>query len=338
MNDEQKYHLINQYLNGELMGRALDNFKAELKDPEFQKEVELQRQIIEAIKKQRKAELKAYISENSKVTYFQNSWGNKWNYASAAIVILFVSAFFIMKFYNPNPNSTEIVVTEKPDTTSLAQEDSITQLDTQTLAIQDVTIPNVERADEDVDSEIEESPEDIELDETADKIEETNTDAGFQTEDEELVPTAEKSANRVSPNADLEVKKDQLLSTKSFTVVMFSPNFGTGAGKTSNSDSNKTVSDTEITTAKTSERYKENTSRILQVEFWKSPVNFKGYQYSNSGLKLYDISEDANLVFKELDGRLYMKTGSKYYYLEKNSAYNKFVEVKNSTLLKALNE
>ena len=96
---EQTYHLINQYLNGELTGRALDNFKAKLKDPEFEKEVLLQTQLVSAIEAVRKEELKQHFKDIPKVRYMKNEWGNKWTYASAAIVVLFVSAFFVFKFF-----------------------------------------------------------------------------------------------------------------------------------------------------------------------------------------------------------------------------------------------
>ena len=65
MMDENTYHLINDYLDGSLRGRALDKFKAELKtDSALQEAVAEQQVIIAAIESAREQELKSYLNQN----------------------------------------------------------------------------------------------------------------------------------------------------------------------------------------------------------------------------------------------------------------------------------
>lgn len=323
MNDEQKYHLINQYLNGELVGRALDNFKALLKDSKFKEEVDLQAQIIKQIEVEREAELKAYIAEHSKVNYFQNTWGNRWTLASAAIFIIFVSAFFIMKYYSPETNSRTIVL-ESPEETTIgpAHSDSVTQLDSGTYVIENSGPPSSLQLEEAVPLPTEEFRE----------IEEDQEDAMAETEvfnqdTEAIVAPSSTKRVRTDENVavqedEITVKKDQKLGSKNFIVTTLSPGFLL----MDDADSTEGNKDKEIGT------------RAQLVEFWSSPVNFKGYFYSSSVLKLFSINESANLDFKELDNRLYLSINGTFYYLEKNGSYNKFVAVTNSKLLQVLND
>lgn len=320
MNEEKKYHLIDQYLNGELTGRSLDNFKAMLKDPEFAKQVEIQRQIMEVIKEERKSELKKLMSESSKVHYFQNSWGNTWTYASAAIVVLFVSAFFILKKFGTTDTPTNTVTLEPKEETNATDMDT-TKVDSNLVAIETPTPGQTDNTAPDIAEETisEEEAVEAELDEDLD-IMSDEPEAHTLEENDAVTPA---SADGIP-----EVKKDEILSGKRFTVVQMKPDFeATREKATEGADS-----------AASDIKYKEINRRSLNVEFWESPVGFKGYKYTSEKLILYDIDENAALSFKELDSRLYLSLGGKYYHLEKNGTYNKFVAVTNKTLLKVLND
>lgn len=335
MNEERTYHLIDQYLNGELSGRDLDNFKARLKDPEFAKQVEIQRQIMETIMDERKAELKRYISENSKVNYIKNSWGNTWTYASAAIVILFVSAFFIIKSFD-NSNSEQQTVTIAPEAEISEEPTDTTATDSNMLAIETPTSNDMQTPD------IQESPVEIHETENEEVSEEALTDNFSEMDDDqfkadgrpEVAETTTVKRAEIGEEFDAEVKKDKKLSSKSFSVVQLRPDF---------TEKDQAASDEvlNIDTAgndKQELKYKEVSTRTLSVEYWESPVGFNGYKYNYSSLALYGVDKDEAISFKELDNRLYLKRGSKFYHLEKNGSYNKFVAVINPTLLKVLND
>lgn len=335
--DEKTYHLIDQYLAGELSGRALDNFKVKLKDPNFVEQVETQRQIISAIEEVRKQELKELLSSQTKVKYIQNQWGSRWTYLSAAIVILFVSAFFIMKQFDPTGESQiakEETTTEQqePVIENLTTTDSVTRVDSSLLAI---NTPPPAPALEIVEDEVELDEESI-ADDALDFDERPNgtfsTGDTFNEKDRAVDVTTNK-APVVAKTNEIKVKQENLLSSRNSVVSVMSPDFNLYKEETEADEDGvaDTVADTII-------RKKVLSTKNLSIEFWSSPIHFKGYQYSSGVLKLYEVSETSAISFKELDNRLYLNLDGTQYFINKNGKDNKFVVVTNSTLLKVLNE
>ncbi len=330
--DEKTYHLIDQYLQGELSGRALDEFKVRLKNPEFHKAVEQQRAIINAVQDVRKRELKQYITENKKSGYIQNQWGSKWTYASAAIVLLFVSAFFIIKFFVNQPQTSLSSETESADQELAIVDSGTTQIDSQTLAIEDQAPPNPMEL---IESELTEEP-------SSDSVEQIQEDGDGTLESMDESPPITEDATPLTP-AEVEIRKDEKLGSDIVLIPTFSPNFDEDNTVGISSARRKAVSkdsgaeaDKEEVESVTPEDQLRNLK--LNVEYWKSPINFEGYQYQGSVLKLYEIDQNSSVEYIQLDDRLYLKMGKEYYFLEKNGEYNKFVPVTNQTLLKVLNE
>ncbi len=354
MINEQTYHLINEYLNGELKGRELDTFKAKLKsDEELQQQVALQSSIIEAISAKREGELKQYIKQN---TNSKKMWliNFKTILASAAIIVLLVSSFFIFKEFMDNTASQETAsesegtIIKKEKKSDI--EDKITPIDTQSLAIE---IPNDKNANgipDEVKNE-NESPiaptvevvDDVaEIEADEEEVEEAEaTDNVAKPEFEERYPKSKAQTETAASNDVIEVKSDQILAKKSYLVKAISPTFeevkkSTTQVKDAQIEENDAASDQPESQIRT--EYDVVGSRNIGVEYWKSVVNYKGYNYNGNTVKLYGIKQITSLEFKELDNRLYIKMGINQYYLEKNSSYNRLVEVTNPTLLNVLNE
>ncbi|PCJ67642.1 MAG: hypothetical protein COA58_00465 [Bacteroidetes bacterium] len=365
--NEQTYHLINKYLKGELMGSKLDKFKAELKkNIELQIAIKSQKEIAEAIEIVREKELKAFISEqvSKKTPIFVITPTIKIAFASAAAIAFLVIAFFSISPSNNNhgesaveeKNDTEPIVTEQKtymwaDSTL---EENITKIDTQTLAITVPTIlppaPEIEVVDDEIEEEMT-VIDDYDLEESL----ATNT----LTRDDAILYD-EKDLS----NADVVVMEDVLLSERRYSVNLISPNFSqkisedeslnkiqvqtTTASKPKRAKKIKsTQKDVEITNAEgkevvlngTTDNYKYTTpSREVTVEYWKSVVNYVGYKYNGSKVKLYGIDQNKSATFKELDNRLYINLDGTQFFIEKNNKYNRMVEVTNPTLLKVLNE
>ncbi|MFY0642835.1 MAG: hypothetical protein JXR19_00055 [Bacteroidia bacterium] len=329
--DEKTYHLINQYLKGELKGRAMDEFKVRLKDEAFARQVAEQSAIIDALKQVRKEELKALFKQETKTRYIQNQWGNKWTYASAAIVILFVSTFFIMKFFVPNKDR-HLATEELQDSadSTIANELPETEIDTQLLAIEDATPPNpmaLEETTETIDTLLVPSIEIVE-----DEMDE-DMDGVISTVEEEVT-----EANEPEQVDEIVVKSDKKIASKRYKVPQYSPTFAEQTQATRSKDTAGELLDSQVVNAGASDAVEEIKTVNLNVEFWSSPVNFKGYKYSKDGLQLFEIAPTQTLTFKFLDQRLYLKLGNSFYFLEKNNEFNKFVAVSNQTLLNVLNE
>lgn len=359
MNEEQLYEQIDAYLSGELQGRALDKFKAELKeDKKLQDAVALQRAILVVLKEERESELKAYIhSETHKSAYTLTPRVKIILSTAAAIALLAAVSITLLPYLKGDKDTaTQAENTTRSQKQDTPQEkDKITEIDTQTLALQDVKVPEpniieppvedvpIANAEENVESEINE------LEEELDDAVKYRNDSALETK-EDIDPTETKSiiTNETSKSllkdTDILVKSDEILSTQNYPVYAVALDIDEVSVtkpsiRLSDSQLDKKISDvSEAETESTESIPKPTITRVLKVEYWKSVVNYKGYQYDGTKVKLYGVDPASTISFQELDSRLYIKMNDKNYYLEQNQKYNRLVEVTNPTLLKVLNE
>ena len=162
MVDEKTYHLINDYLNGDLQGTTLDIFKSRLNSEKgLRRAVSEQKAIIAALNTVREQELRDILkSDNKKKKVIAiGPYLRTAGLAAAAIAILVV-AFFSIRPYITDSADTNTAqeskakpqqTLEKPepiteDSNLIADNPAIetTTIDTQTLAIID-PIPLVEK-------------------------------------------------------------------------------------------------------------------------------------------------------------------------------------------------
>ena len=342
MNEEKKYHWINDYLKGNLQGIALDEFKQRLKeDPAFAEEVKLQKEIASAISSVREEELRAILKQQAEVKYFSNMWGNKWTYASAAILALFVSLFFIMKNYVPDTANERVTIEEASDEQGrdLGMVDT-TEVDTQTLATnqQPAPPPQLEIVEDDLAEEEEMD------DEIAEVLDESEHIVAHDLDMDDTIEFAGRTdANGYSYTPTEDVKRDELVGTKAFVVLIYDQKtIETRINENATKDTLRKVEsyDDSYTSKKpaSAESEVQQSQRTIVVEFWKSPINYKGYRYESGKLKIYGVAQTANITFKELDNRLYVNIDGTYYFIEQNGKDRKFVQVTNEKLLNILNE
>ncbi len=64
------------------------------------------------------------------------------------------------------------------------------------------------------------------------------------------------------------------------------------------------------------------------VEFWKSPVNFKGYKMSKNKIVIYGLSYDENLTIEKISNLFYLKNFDTYYVLEYNDGFTPLATTK----------
>jgi hypothetical protein len=366
MMNEKTYHLINDYLNGNLTGRALDKFKADLKENvELQEAVEMQQAIIDSIQSVREKELKANLQDNLKKgpkTIVMTST-MRVVLSTAAAITLLVSTFFVFRQYMDN--QAPLVATEQAEDSeeiltlenSKQEQDSvplnnpeITEVHKETLAMANTpvldSLNNYVKPLEVVEDEEMES----------DLAEENIPNPSLELD-------IAKDEDGVTDQFDGYVKTDEMLSNKYYAVNTISFTFKAPVTPTDN----VTQSDVKVATSKRADkkekeyRYDDTSDLIsgyksgnlgeqesekssvvsvrnIEVEYWKSVVNYKGYNYDGNKVKLYGIEENKELIFKELDNRLYVEVEGKQYFIENNKSYNRLVEVTNPTLLGVLND
>jgi hypothetical protein len=140
-----------------------------------------------------------------------------------------------------------------------------------------------------------------------------------QTNDEELTAADSLSADsslaatNVPQGDEIVVRKDEMLSAR--TVELINLNLTANAGK---KDSLQTGNEPKAS---------------YRVEYWKSPINYKGYKMTRNKLVLYGISSaDAVSLFR-LDDDIYLKHLSATYRLGMTNDFRQFEKVSDPSVL-----
>lgn len=344
MDKQQHIHeLIDQYLNGELMGQELDKFKIRLKeDPAFLQQVQVQKAIISSIEASRRAELKALlVASKAKKRGLIIPFGNK-SMAVAASILSLLAFGLIIKTMLPN-GLQELSSNEKPevkqevitDTNQIADDtDQEEDQSTKTLQADSMDIP---------------PPPEIAIVED-DVTTEDNEDVLFENDDVDL-SELKKDEDEID-GSDFKAKRDSLLGSKnvSLWVLAFETTETraettaqkTGADKDGlfNKKSKTKEADDENAESASAAEKAELTkiqSAAIKVEFWESIVKFKGYKFDGSTLLLFDTPVSTPITLKSYEGTTYLNKNGVYYKLIPNSSFNQMSRVTNADLLKVLN-
>ena len=340
MTSEKTYHLIDDYLNGKLIGRKLDKFKAELKvDEKLQEQVALQEAIMATIAENRRVELKAYLNEKvteGGVTFVPNLAAAL---GAAAMIIILVASYFIIDFIVDRQTNTIVKEnTLKPSTKDTSKRNSNLKfndatIDTQTLAIADKFELN-EELEPQIEAELEN------LEETAN--DEDTKDYDSDSESDDVIVKANEGKAAPASTENVDVKRDIKLSSKNYTIKSIIPSEPEEMQvETSSKPRLKKVKELDDSASETVEPAADkmpSPSRSVTIEYWQSVVNYKGYNFDGKTIKLYGIAASKKLEFKELDNRIYLKLDGSHFYIEKNGNYNRLVEITNPTLLNILND
>ncbi len=138
-----------------------------------------------------------------------------------------------------------------------------------------------------------------------------------------------KSQNNIDINSynsasNIEVKEDRLIYMKSFTVPGIDLFLGDNQG----------ILDSLLTDSKS--LIQKKSKNILQVEFWKSPINYKGYKTCKNKLVIFGVDQFDMISFKMLNKILYMKYMSNFFQIDKTYDFKSLNPISNPQLLSQL--
>lgn len=74
----------------------------------------------------------------------------------------------------------------------------------------------------------------------------------------------------------------------------------------------------------------------VNVEFWQSPLNSKGYQFNGKKLLLYGISPPYKIQLLSADDDLYLQYDKKYFYLDRDGRFHGYRELEPGLVKKIL--
>ena len=312
--NETHIELFDQYLLNQLSEEQKSAFEDRLsKEPDFKEEFEIHQLLVQGIQLHGKAELKNFLKENATVTFWGgNIWPKQMRIASVAVFLVFAGLYALVHFYlQPQSQSNN---------TAIVTEETIQPTEEQTIPTDSNSVPpapelpntlsNVEVMDNEIpviEDDFQKPSEEMEMEQNKmeSDVDEKQLNVYQVLKERKLSDTVLLAMN-VTNNS--YYKEDVLIKsakkTKSPTIPSNTQN------SPLNNNSGVLYTDTSlIAKAQTNESKGMSKKAVgpakYQVEFWNSPINFKGYKLINQTLQLYGLNNN-QVQLKMLNNQLYL--------------------------------
>jgi hypothetical protein len=124
----------------------------------------------------------------------------------------------------------------------------------------------------------------------------------------------------IKQGSELNVATDELLSVKNVKVIKI--------GDT-NSESDSLAADLA--------GVQENSTNLYFIEFWKTPLNSKGYRFTKNKIMMYGFIDFNNVVLYELENSYYIKCSDQVFKLFYGGDFKPLERVVDTDLLTKIN-
>ena len=140
----------------------------------------------------------------------------------------------------------------------------------------------------------------------------------------DLVVSPDSIVRTSSYSDDVVIRKDELLNVKTIEL------------KNLNAPVIKNHTDSLLEKISEIKDDKKIINKYVQIEFWRSPLNYKGYKLSKYSVILYGLPDADNIKLYTLDDVFYIKHASTVYKLEYNSDFKPYERVTDEGILSNL--
>lgn len=124
---------------------------------------------------------------------------------------------------------------------------------------------------------------------------------------------------------EIVVKKDEMLTSKTYEVINLSPASNKPNGKDSLLQKVSGIKDDRM-----------NGKQMFNVEFWTSPLNYRGYKMSKYKIVLYGVDPDDAIKLYRLEDMIYMKNNAIVYELSPTGDFSSYERITDELILNKL--
>lgn len=311
---------FDQYQSGTLSEQERLDFELQLKNnSDLKKEFDFYSLFVEGIQIHARQELKSLLKEKGKVMYFgENIWSKTMKYASVAVFLIFGGLYAFIHFYLEPKQKTELAIEPKKEIQSpIDEQKSISEpniINEKDLAIKtpSIEIAPLEKAEEALKETMQESEEAFADDELSKELMSKAKDANEEKDNYQIAVEKKLKDTLVDAQliaqVDFSKKYENKLSPKKKSIIL---------PQNSNipQNNNQILFDSmEVKNKKTvSKARKNNSTNSYRVEFWQSPINFKGYKMVNNTIQLYGLNVNQSFELKNYNNQLYFIQNNKVY-------------------------
>lgn len=321
MEEQVMYDLFDRYIRGELNEQELDDFLARLdSDSDFKEAFNTYYLVVEGIREHERQELRAYMDQKARVRFMGNPWSKTWTYASAAVLLAFGVLYISL---DQSTKQESVAEREAPDRAK-SPIDTVAQgeveEENENLAME-APKPSEPATPPPTVQEIEDAEEIAEL---ADEVEVAQE---FDTEMVYPDPLGGDGRVAMEQEDELPVKADTRVHDM---IVTLNISFEKDAK-------------TDTVLKEVAKKKEQLRSEKIAIQFWKSPINYKGYRFDGRKLEVFglDTFDQVSLKYRVLDADLkvyevYLKYGNAYYRLDDDNRYHAYVRVKDEAIIEEL--
>lgn len=312
-------HLIDRYLNGELSGIELDNFQNHMqRDAQFNQQVNFQNLLRSGIISSKEEELKKKILEKinfrkSRVPF------------SLKLIVTFLivtGAGITLWFYVGTESSTQqkrfFIFPFSAKEKEKKEDRKTTESKNKTIREEGTSSGNEQKENQNSD--------------------ERNVSAGGNSEMQTTQQPAGDSLSQASEeDKGIVIKKDKLLISATLQINERSfPDIK--STDTRNDNAPLTQEAAQKLNPEAGIPDEEKITSDVVVEFWVSPINYKGYKMSRNKLILFGIEEPDAVKLFRLNDFLYMKYGNEFYRLLNSYDFLAFQRLKEADVPLAIRQ
>jgi hypothetical protein len=152
------------------------------------------------------------------------------------------------------------------------------------------------------------------------------TGVGHTTVQTDSLKRSDSLSQALATREEIVLRKDELLETRSFELINVSP-----------VASNSGISRDSLAAKMAGVRDDHAAGRQFStVEFWTSPLNYKGYKMSRTKIVLYGVTDPESVKLFKLDDEVYLHSGSIVYHLDNTNEFRPYERVSSEAILSKL--
>lgn len=122
----------------------------------------------------------------------------------------------------------------------------------------------------------------------------------------------------INAEGDINLAVEQMISSKTIKIIHLNESVANDSLAKNIAGVNTTSSDSYL------------------IEFWKTPLNSKGYRFVKNKIMLYGFTDHNNVLLYELLGRYFIKSFEVVYEIQQSSEFQPFLRVNNPDVLSKL--
>jgi|GEM_PF-2622606 len=332
-----------------------------LNNPELNDSFELHRALVNGIVEERETHLRSILKEQRSATFIgSNTWSKKFTMVAAAIMLLGISVLFIS--YLKKTDSINTLAKNKVEETNDDYNEAEISTDSNSINSSDATPAMGSKDELNIDEETREITQGNEAEDHSlffdeadvqpsislapkrlDDISESNkyenkekaTSSSVSKDDFRLLETESISADKLLKSANTAVRFIDTSAKQMDIVIVESASRKKDKASSEYGKSGADVSDSSALARQRADVKKSNFPAQINITYFKSPLNYKGYSFVNNKISVYGLKDTTSILYT-FGEQLYLKNAGIIYHIKPSPVFTDYIVIKEKAIIERL--